>query len=297
MKLEIANAPVSWGVEQANDDRNPEWGVFLDELLQSGYRWLELGPIGYLPVDNGPGDGAISDRGLRVIAGYVYEPLTEPGLEDYLLAQATASAAAVSALGGRYIVVIDKMNRERMATAGRSDAARRASEAEFQTLIANIERISAVAADHGLRPVFHPHVGSFVEFADEIEKCADALDPHTTGFCLDTGHSAYAGLDAVDLYEQYVERVEYFHFKDVDGGTRERVVDEQLGWDDAVAAGIFTPLGTGTVDFALLREALERHNFEGWATVEQDTEPGNYGDARSAAEASLRFLEDVRLVS
>jgi inosose dehydratase len=290
MRLAIGNAPVSWGIERADDARNPPWQVFLDELAGAGYRWTELGPFGYLPSEGTVTRDALAARGLAVIAGYVYEPLSEPSLEKHVRRQSELTCATVQALEGRYVVVIDRMNEERMATAGRSDAARRLDDARFELLIQNIESIAALAGDSGLRAVFHPHVGSYVEFEDEIEKCVQMLDS-SVGLCLDTGHAAYAGLDPVALYETYAERIQYFHFKDVDEKMRTRVLTEKLGWEEAVADGIFRPLGGGLVDFSRLRDALDLGNFQGWATVEQDTEPGNYAAAQTAAEASLRFLE------
>ena len=35
----------------ADDPRQTPWQRFLDELAEAGYRWLELGPYGYLPAD------------------------------------------------------------------------------------------------------------------------------------------------------------------------------------------------------------------------------------------------------
>jgi len=291
VRVAIGNAPVSWGVEGADDERNPPWNVFLDQVSAAGYHWVELGPVGYLPLDKARTGEALSQRDMGVIGGYVYEPLSLPGSEDMLAAEAARSCGAVQALKGRYLVVIDRMNPERMACAGRSDPAPRLDASRFDTLVRNVLAIGSAASDAGLRAVFHPHVGSYVEFEDEIEKCLAALDGSDVGVCLDTGHTAYAGLDPVALYERYAERVEYFHFKDVDPAVRERVVAEKLGWDDAVANGIFRPLGQGVVDFAGLREALDRHDFDGWATVEQDTEPGKYDRAQTAAEASRQFLE------
>jgi inosose dehydratase len=73
----------------------------------------------------------------------------------------------------------------------------------------------------------------------------EALDASTVGTCIGTGHAACAGLDPMELYARYTHRVEYFHFKDLDGATRQRVQAEKLPWDGAVAAGIFRPLGEG----------------------------------------------------
>ena len=49
--ISIGNAPCSWGVEFADDPRNPPWTRVLDECRDAGYRGIELGPIGFMPED------------------------------------------------------------------------------------------------------------------------------------------------------------------------------------------------------------------------------------------------------
>jgi len=53
MTILIGNAPCSWGVEFANDERNPAWTRVLDECAEAGYRGIELGPVGFMPEDPG----------------------------------------------------------------------------------------------------------------------------------------------------------------------------------------------------------------------------------------------------
>ena len=50
-KLIIGTAPDSWGVWFPDDPKQTPWERFLDEVAESGYKWIELGPYGYLPTD------------------------------------------------------------------------------------------------------------------------------------------------------------------------------------------------------------------------------------------------------
>jgi inosose dehydratase len=50
-RLRLGSCPDSWGVWFADDPHQTPWHRFLDELAAAGYRWLELGPYGYLPTD------------------------------------------------------------------------------------------------------------------------------------------------------------------------------------------------------------------------------------------------------
>jgi inosose dehydratase len=50
-RLRLGSCPDSWGVWFPDDPGQTPWHRFLDELAEAGYRWLELGPYGYLPTD------------------------------------------------------------------------------------------------------------------------------------------------------------------------------------------------------------------------------------------------------
>ena len=45
--IKIGNAPCSWGVEFADDPRNPSWRKVLQENAEAGYTGIELGPVGF----------------------------------------------------------------------------------------------------------------------------------------------------------------------------------------------------------------------------------------------------------
>ena len=48
-KIRVGNAPVSWGVYEA-DRPNPPFARVLDDIAAAGYEGTELGPYGYLPT-------------------------------------------------------------------------------------------------------------------------------------------------------------------------------------------------------------------------------------------------------
>ena len=149
MRVRVGNAPVSWAVETADDERNPPWQLVLDQIAQAGYRWIESGPFGYIPLDQEAVREDIAARGLQVIASFLYESLTEPGNEQHVAEQAQRTCSALSSVGARYLVVIDAMSPERMSCAGRSDAAERLGEDRFGVLMHNVSRVSAIAAGAG----------------------------------------------------------------------------------------------------------------------------------------------------
>ena len=203
----------------------------------------------------------------------------------------------LQALGGRYFNIIPKIGAERIATAGRPDASRRLDAGEWKVFMDAIREAATVArGDYGLTPVVHPHSATYLEYADEIDQAFDELEPELVGMCLDTGHQAYAGVEPVALYRKYHERVHYMHFKSIDAAVHASVVERGVDFDSAVGEDVFCSLADGAVDFPALKVALEEHGYDGWATIEQDTDPRSGSDPSADARRSLAFLRETGLV-
>jgi inosose dehydratase len=275
--VELATGPVSWGVDFADAPGNPPWAEVLDGVSRAGYRGIELGPFGYLPVDAARLRDELDARALALTAGFIFEPLHDPGEHDRIVGAARRVAELVAGVDGRTLVVIDAVDAERAAAAGRVECGPEPDEDRWRTIGRTVEAIGAVAETAGLVAAIHPHAGTHIEFADEIARAAE-LAP----LCLDTGHLAYARLDPVQWLRRLDDRVALVHLKDVDP----RVLDRGLSLWQAIDAGVFCPLGTGVVDLPNVVEALRGVP---WATVEQDRRPG--GDPVGDLIASRRALE------
>jgi inosose dehydratase len=61
------------------------------------------------------------------------------------------------------------------------------------------------------------------------------------------------------------------HAKDVDLALARRVRTGELTYTEAVAAGMYRPLGDGDIDFAAVAAALDEVRYDGWWVLEQDT--------------------------
>jgi inosose dehydratase len=179
MTLRLATGPVSWGVDFADAPGNPPWTTVVDGVAGAGYRWMELGPVGYLPPE---ADAELARRGIGVTGGFVFEPLHDPARLPATLTAARAAAARIARAGGSFLVIVDAVGDERAATAGRPDAPR-LPRAGRTTLARAVLGIAEIARDHGLRPVVHNHAGTHIEFPDEVEPLLELAE-----LCLDTGH-------------------------------------------------------------------------------------------------------------
>jgi inosose dehydratase len=129
---------------------------------------------------------------------------------------------------------------------------------------------------------------------DHVER---VLDKSRVDLCIDTGHLALAGADAVDIAKAAVGRVAHVHLKDLDEGLARQVRLSELTFHQAVIDGLFVPLGAGNVDIRGFIEMLESQRYQGWYVIEQDTvlaaepEPGK-GPIVAAAQ-SFAYLEGV----
>ncbi|MDA0184045.1 sugar phosphate isomerase/epimerase [Solirubrobacter phytolaccae] len=284
--IHLAGGPVSWGVDFADTPGNPVPDVVLDGIAAAGLGWMELGPVGYLPRDPGAARAALRARGLGAVGTFVFDDLHRPEARDTVLAAVDAALVAITATGGTRLVLIDRPDEARAATAGRSAAAPRLGSAAWEALIDVVRRAAERASATGVRAVVHPHAGGYVEFEDEIERLLEAVPAAEAGLCLDTGHALYAGSDPAELLTRHGARVEHLHLKDVDAQVRAR----ELGFWDAIAAGVFCPVGDGLLDLARVRAALATIGYSGFATVEQDRVPGAAGDPGADLRESVSRL-------
>jgi inosose dehydratase len=284
VSIRLATGPVTWGVDFADAPDNPPWPRVLDEIAASGVGALELGPVGYLPEAPDVLLPALASRGLTAVGSFVFEDLRAPAVA----AVAERACAAIKAAGGRVLVIIDRPGGDRVATAGRPDAAERMTAAEWRGLLGGVARVAEVARARGLDPVVHPHAGSRLEFEDEIDRFLAETD---LDLCLDTGHLAYARVDPVALIARAAPRIGHVHLKDVDGAVLARVDGAGLDFWAAVEAGIFCPLGSGIVDLGGVLAVLAGHGYDGFATIEQDRVRGTgtpLEDLRRSLDACRR---------
>ena len=140
-----------------------------------------------------------------------------------------------------------------------------------------IEAIAATAAaitSEGLRPCFHPHVGSWIETPAEIRALLNSVGPESISFGPDTGHILWAGGDPAQLVSEYADRVGAVHLKDVHlaVGTSSQGVGDDY-WQTTYEKHVWTEPGRGDVDFAAVLAALPS-TYRGWFVVEVDVPDG-----------------------
>jgi inosose dehydratase len=257
----FAGAPISWGVCEV-----PGWGRMLPpdrvfaEMAQLGLRATELGPIGYLPYEAEAIREQLDRHGLRLVGGFVPLVLHEPDLAP--TRHAAEHSATVLASAGADVFVAAVVADDDWSLPRPLD------DDEWERLAANLQEIARVVEQHGLTLALHPHAGTQIEGADEIERLLALTD---TGWCLDTGHLLIGGFDPAEFVRRHGDRVVHAHLKDVDATIAGRLRDDELSLVEATQAGLFRPLGRGDAGIDEVVKALQASGYERWLVLEQDT--------------------------
>jgi len=267
MSLVFGTCPDSWGVWFADDEEQPPWTRFLDEAATAGYKWIELGPYGYLPTDVEELGGELSRRGLGVIAGTLITVMHVPSQRSRALADAERVARLAAPLGARFVVGIALSN-------GTPDGPRKLDRHQWRELVKTSNEIGRMLrGSYDLTLTFHPHARGLVEYAAEVDRYLQDTDPEAVQLCLDTGHYEYRDGNSTDLMRRYWTRIPYLHLKSVDARVLERVEEEDLDFVEAVALGAMCEPSKGKVDFEALATLMRELNYSGWAVVEHDMHP------------------------
>ena len=294
MTIKIGNAPCSWGVEFADDPRNPSWTRVLDECKAAGYDGIELGPIGFMPEDPASLGDAMAKRGLQLIGGVVFRPFHDAGKWDELKDAANRTCKSLKAHGAQHLVLIDSISPRRAPTAGRPDEAEQMSKSEWDGFASRFRDIAKMGSeDFGLTVSLHPHAAGFMDFEKEVERLLGDVDPKLLKLCLDTGHSHYAGFDPVAFMKRHRDRLAYVHFKDIDPAVKADVVAKRTDFYTACGQGIFCNLGKGMTDFKAVRKLLLDMGYDGWCTVEQDCDPAGPTSPVDDARANCDYLRSM----
>lgn len=293
MSIRIGNAPCSWGVEFAEDDRNPTWREVLRQCSEAGYTGIELGPVGFMPEDPVKLGEGLAEFGQELIGGVVFRPYHDPDAWDDVLDGTVRTCKALQAHGAKHLVLIDSISPRRAPTAGRVAEAEQMDKAEWTAYRDRIVESARIGVDHGLTVGIHAHAGGFMDFEPELDRLLDEVDENLLKICFDTGHHSYAGFDPVAFMKRHIGRISYMHFKDIDPAVKADVIAKRTGFYDACGQGIFCNLGQGDVDFPAVRQVLLDEGFEGWCTVEQDCDPTLPGTPMEDASANREFLQSI----
>jgi inosose dehydratase len=257
----IAAAPISWGICEV-----PGWGRqlapdrVLGEMASLGITATELGAAGWLPRDPGAVRELLARYGLTLVGGFVPLALHEPGF-DGARAEAEASAELLATAGADVFVAAIVAD---AAWSPRFDL----DDGQWRRLVEHLARVRELVAARGLELAVHPHVGTLIETAEDVERLIERSD---APICFDSGHLLIGGVDPAAFVRDHADRIGHVHLKDVDAGVAARLTAGELTLMQAVQAGLFLPLGQGDANIGEVVRLLDAEGYEGRLVLEQDT--------------------------
>jgi inosose dehydratase len=277
----LAGAPISWGVCEV-----PGWGLqlpperVLAEMAGLGLRATELGPLGWLPLDGAAVRAELDRYGLRLVGGFVPVAVRDADVS------AARRAAAQLAAGGADVFVAALVQDDDWSAPVPLD------EDGWRRAGAYLRELADLVAADGLTLVLHPHVGTLLESATDVER---ALAHTDVPWCFDTGHLLIGGVEPAQFVRDHADRIGHVHLKDVNATLAGRVRGGELSLVQATRQGLFRPLGEGDARLDEVVRLLEQTGYERWLVLEQDlaitgTEPPVDGGPALDVARSIEFL-------
>jgi inosose dehydratase len=288
-RIRLGTAPDSWGVWFPDDPSQTPWSRFLDEVADSGYKWIELGPYGYLPTDPTQLADELAKRDLKLSGGAVFAGLhhgadaLKQAIED-----CRQEARLLTALGARHLILLPEGYTD---LDGNLTQPIELTPAQWEDLTAGMNELAKVIADEfEVDLVFHPHADSHVDTQARVERFLADTSPDLVNLCLDTGHISYCGGDNLAIIQNFPQRIGYVHLKQVDPEILAQVEAEKLGFAEAVRRGAMTEPPKGIPAMEPLIEALALLDVDLFAIVEQDMYPCDPDDPFPIADRTRQFL-------
>ena len=223
----------------------------------------------------------LADHGLVPGPGYVALPWHEDASDRLpFLDRAGALASANVQLGTPLVFLSMGMSQDaprvRHPAEGHSHALDRLERVRDYIALA-AGRISA----EGCVAALHPHVGTWVETADEARFVLDTVDEELLKFGPDSGHLAWTGVNPAEVIAEYAPRVAGLHIKDLKMEIARQARIARLDYRSTVLQGLWTEPGRGDADLLELL-AAPGPEFDGWVVVEVDR-------ATTSPEESIRY--------
>jgi len=283
----LAGAPISWGACEV-----PDWGEMpaaervLAEMASLGLRGTELGAPGFLPRDPIALGALLAEHDLSLVGGFLALTLHEPRI-DHAIKEVRETASLFAEVGGEVIAFALVPDAD-WSTPGELD------DQQWRQVAENLEVLKAELDGSGITLALHPHFGTLVQSAGQIERALAELD---VPWCLDTGHLRIAGIDPAAFARSHGDRVVHVHLKDVDGALAAELWAGKATLASATRQGLFLPLGEGDAAIGAVLAALNEHGYGRWLVLEQDSaitgdEPAGERSPMQSAKHSIDYLEN-----
>lgn len=285
-------APIGW----RNDDI-PEIGAgntlqhLLSDIVVAGFQGTEVG--GFFPAAD------VLNRELKLrklsIAGQWFSSyLIRDGLEQVLesfhqqcqyLQEVKADVIVVS----EQTYSVQGMNRNVFADKPYF------TDEEWDVLCDGLNALGQAAKQYNLKLVYHHHMGTGVQTADEIDRLMKCTDPEQVHLLYDTGHIYVSDGDYMTILRQHIHRIAHVHFKDARLHVLSDCRQQGRSFRDCFLSGMFTVPGDGCIDFREVYQFLLEHHYRGWIVIEAEQDP-DIAHPLEYALIARRYIDEILLI-
>jgi inosose dehydratase len=288
--VKLAIAPIGW----TNDDL-PELGgevtfeQCVSEMALAGFSGSEVG--NKYPRNTEVLKKALGLRGLEIASAWFSTFLTSKPFEE------TTNAFIehrdfLHEMGAKVMVISEQGNSiQGQIETPLFENKPVFSEEEWKLLVEGLHLLGELAAEKGMKIVYHHHMGTGIQTIEEIDRLMAETDASKVSLLYDTGHLVFSGEDHLQVLHKYMNRIHHVHLKDVRMEVANKVREGKLSFLQAVKEGVFTVPGDGVIDFTPVFDALDAAGYQGWLVVEAEQDPAVANPLEYALKARAYIRE------
>lgn len=263
-------APIGW----RNDDV-PEIGAgntlshLLSDIVVAGFEGTEVG--GFFPSAEVL-KRELKLRKLRIAGQWFSSYLIRDGLEQ-VLPSFRAQCLYLQDVEASVIVISEQtysvqgLDRDVFAQKPYFN------DEEWDVLCSGLNELGKVAEEYGLKLVYHHHMGTGVQTAQEIDRLMAGTDAAHVHLLYDTGHIYVSDGEYMSVLRKHIDRVRHVHFKDARLQVLSDCREQGRSFRDCFLSGMFTVPGDGCIDFSEAYDFLIEHGYSGWIVIEAEQDP------------------------
>ena len=264
--------PIAW----SNDD-DPALGGHipleqcLREAAEIGFEGIERGHK--MPAEPRALRAVLAPHGLDLVSGWHSLALLARSVQAEKVAM-EGHLHLLREMGSEVCILCETSNTIHGDPGAPLSARPVLSEAEWPNFTGALSEIARHVTRKGLVPVYHHHLGTVVQSAEEIERLL-AMTGEELKLLLDTGHAAAAGADPGAVFARHAARIRHLHVKNVRSAVLRETTDGDASFLEAIRAGLFTVPGDpeGGIDFMPVLRTAAAGGYRGWLVIEAEQDP------------------------
>ncbi len=270
MKIKLGIAPIAW----SNDDM-PELGgdtpieTCLSEASKAGFKGIELG--GKFPRNPGIINFLLRKFDLKMPGGWYGAQLRNRSAKEEWLAM-QEHLNLLKFVEGDVFVFADVSGSIQGDISKPLSKRPKLEKDEWSEYCKKINEISSRLYDVGIPISYHEHMGTIIQTEEDVDKFMNKTN-NKTFLLYDTGHLFFAKADHELVLNNYIDRINHIHCKDIRKNIFNQSLKKDMSFRDSFLEGVFTVPGDGYIDYASIIQILYKKNYENWLVIEAEQDP------------------------